>query len=110
MARKSFAQFVDEVVPTTANRKLYARRIVIEIPDDGDATINYVMERATHVGGNITRELAQNIILPINDTNEYPMLRLSDGTPTGNTIDDKKLEQVLFSKLKAYLASQQSGG
>jgi len=102
MVRRKFAEFKEETVTVTGPRKTYAKRIVIEIEADGTTTASYVIEREMPVGNKITSEYLTTVRLAMNNANEYPMLDVDTGLPTGNTATDRKLEQILFSK---YMAS-----
>jgi len=110
MARRKFAEFKEETLTIVSPRKTYAKRIVIEIGNDGTTTASYVIEREITLGTTRTSEYLTTVRLDMNNTNEYPMLDVDTGLPTGNTVTDRKLEQILFSKYMASPAQEMIKG
>lgn len=83
-----------------------AQRAVIEIPIEGDASVNFILQTAINLDGEIITKDAGNLVLPLTTGNTYPLLDATTGEPTGEITSDDELGAILYSKFMAAMIAQ----
>lgn len=90
----------------TGTKWTRAKRAVIEIPVEGDASVNFVLEDAISLDGDIITKEAGNLILPLQMGSTYPLIDSATGLPVeGETASDDLIGQLLYSKFIAAITA-----